>query len=178
VNPEAIRASALAVLSPHADARARGAIARGELVVVKKGDASWEGAKGPVTGLKVGLGLSAFDLGGLVDADGVKDAVVAAMASAVANEEGSALAELVLFWSPAAQVETGHYRGALGPSDLGRAVVDFLRGRGDGGAEAFARMARFTPEGDRIRVDPPPPAELAASVRACLDALLVRISPP
>ena len=177
MNPEALRARARLALSLHADERAHGAIARGEVVVIPR-ISSWEGARGPVAGHKVGLGLSAFDLGRMVDAYGVRDAVVAAMATAVASEEGNALAELVLFWSPAAQVEAGHYRGALPAGDLGSAVVEFFRGRGDGAAEAFARMARFTVDGAEARIDPPPPAALAAAVRACLSALLVRISSP
>ncbi len=177
MNPEALRARALEALSPHADSRAHDAIARGEVAVVP-GGSRWEGARGPVEGYEVRLGLGAFELGGIVDAHGVRDAIVAAMATAVATEEGCALSELVLSWSPAAQGETGHYRGALAAGDLGSAVVEFLRARGDGSAEAFARMARFTMDGTEVRIDPPPPAALAGSFRVCLGALLGRVSRP
>jgi hypothetical protein len=174
VSTEALRARALLALSPHADERAHDALARGEVVVVR-GVATWAGARGSVEGHKVGLGLSAYDLARLVDAHAARDAIVAAVAAAVASEEGNALAELVLFWSPAAQVETGHYRGAMAAGDLGTAVVEFLRGRGEQAAEAFARTARFTVQGAEVRIEPTPPAPLVEPLQACLRSLLARI---
>jgi hypothetical protein len=171
VNPERLRAETLRALSAHADARAHDAIARGELVIVS-GVSRWSGPRGPVTGHKVGLGLSAADLARIVDAHGVRDSIVAATAAAIASEEGNALAELVLFWSPAAQVETAHYRGALGSSDLAEAVVEFLSIRGEACAEAFARTARFRVKGQEVWIEPAPPADLAKPVHACLHVLL------
>jgi hypothetical protein len=174
VSTEALRARALLALSPHADPRAHDVLARGEVVVVH-GVAAWAGAMGPVVAHRVGLGLPAYDLACLVDAHSARDAIVTATAAAVASEEGNALAELVFFWSPAAQVEAGHYRGAMSGGDLGSAVVDFLRGRGEQAAEAFARTARFTVQGDEVRIEPTPPAPVAEPLQECLRALLARI---
>jgi hypothetical protein len=174
VNAEGLRAKALLALSPHADERARATIERGEVVIVR-GVATWAGPRGPVVGHTVGLGLSAAELARMVDAYGAKDAVIAAMAAAMAEEEGSSLAELVLFWSPTAQVEAGHYRGATAAGDLGSAVVEFMRAREDVAGEAFARTARFTVEGAQVRIEPTPPVPLAGPLRACLNALLRRV---
>jgi hypothetical protein len=174
VNAEGLRAQALLALSPHADPRARSVLERGEVVIVRA-VATWAGPRGPVVGHRVGLGLSASDLAQMMDAYGAKDALVASVAAAMAEEEGTSLAELVLFWSPAAQVEAGHYRGATAAGDLGTAVVEFMRAREDVTGEAFARTARFTVEGTEVRIEPTPPVSLAGPLRACLNALIRRV---
>jgi hypothetical protein len=176
VSPETLRAVALEALSPHVDPRARHVLARAELVIVDAGK-RWDGPRGPIVARTVGLGLSAFDLGRIFDAHGVRDALVAALATTIARDEGTALAELVLYFRPGAPVEGEDYRGTIAASDLGGAVVEFLRARGDSTAEAFAARARFALDHGAVRIDPNPPPALERALRESVAALTARVSP-
>jgi hypothetical protein len=174
VTPEELRRGALATLGPHADPRARQTLERAELVVIEAGT-SWEGARARVTGMRVGLGVTPEDLAALEGAHAVKDALVAAVAAAIAVDGVLALTDLVPYWSPAARAEAALYRGALGPDDLGAAVVHYLRAKGEHEASELAKATRFTVAGDEVTALPSPPpihvAKLDAAVRALLSGL-------
>jgi hypothetical protein len=138
---EELRDAALRGLGEHADGRARDALARGELAIAP-GVVRWDASAGPVDAHDVVLAVDAATLGALRAVPHLADALVAALAAAVAIRPGEALRDLSFRWAPPAATPTG-YRDVPPPphADVLRdALADYLAARGDAALATAARL--------------------------------------
>lgn len=129
---EELRRSALEALGEHADERARDALVHASIEIVIAA-AGWTGSGGPVQAHRVTLGFDARTLGGLRAAPALKDALCAALASAIAARPGETLLDLQLRWMAEPRAAPAGYRDAppnAPDESLLDALTDYLAGAG------------------------------------------------
>jgi hypothetical protein len=165
----ALRARALEHLGPYADARAREALERGE-IVMQRAVARWFGSQGEVEAHCVGLGLDAALLGRLSEPNAVHDALVAALAAAISDVPGESLAEFRLFWNGEVRLEPRGYRDGSELVEPRAAIAAFLRARGQGDAASNVEgtSIRVSQGEGGVTVYARPPLETAAEQAAIL----------
>jgi hypothetical protein len=130
---EELRRAAIEVLGPHADERAHDALAHATLTV-SHGAGSWEGSHGPVEGHHVTVGLDAERLGMLRATPALVDALLAAVAAAIATHLGEALLDVRLRWTRASEPAHSAYRDGPpqhGPPTLQEGLTAYLEAAGE-----------------------------------------------
>jgi hypothetical protein len=140
---EELRRAAIEVLGAHADERAHDALAHATLTI-SHGAARWEGSHGPVEGHHVTVGLDAARLGTLRATPALVDALLAAVAAAMATHLGEALLDVRLRWTRISEPTHSAYRDGPplhGPPTLHEGLVAYLAAAGE------AELARVVATG-------------------------------
>lgn len=109
VPDEPLRIHALDALGPLGDAVARSALESGA-ILVEHDVLAWEGSHGPVRAHRIVLVLPDDLHAGLVASHAAKDALAAALAAAMAERAGHAVADVVVEAGAVDHVGSGPYR--------------------------------------------------------------------
>lgn len=186
-----VRDSALETLGPHGDPRARELLQRA-LLSVERDVVHWEGTAGQVRAHRVLLGTDPRSLALIERVPSIRDAVCAALATAIAQRPGEVLHEVREYWAFQEVSEHGGYRGeglspvlALRdePGAVHRALGIYLQALGEERAASWMARARVeiekTSKGYRARVHARPERYMGTHERdAVKGALRVLLQGP
>jgi hypothetical protein len=146
----ALRDAALEALGVHGDERARELLRHG-LLAIEHDAGGWQASTGPVRAHRVTLGLDARALALLEHTPGVRDALGAALAAAIARRPGEALLDLREYWGLEEPARVVDYRGPVPPARVAREDADtvvhalgvYLQAAGERTAAALIEQARL-----------------------------------